>query len=239
MRGTDSFCKNQKVSTLSRFLLIWKRSFPICFAMSKSKQPRAANSIGPGRPREFDISEALDRAIFVFREKGFNAASISDLSQATNLTSGSIYKAFKDKKGVFLAALERYVASRNAALAIKLSERVSGREQLRAFIELYADSSQGVEGRMGCMVISALTEISTLDPDMVFQVKAAYARLEDKLTGLLLAGQADGSISRSVDPQRTARVLLFTLQGMRLAGKVGHVSKHTNKLVDDVMHLIG
>src|ERR1700761_1859071 len=70
-----------------------------------------------GRPREFDMDEALDRAIRVFCEQGYNATSIGDLIDAMGLASGSIYKAFHDKRAVFLAALDRHVLLRKEQIA--------------------------------------------------------------------------------------------------------------------------
>ncbi|RYE63688.1 MAG: TetR/AcrR family transcriptional regulator, partial [Rhizobiaceae bacterium] len=53
-----------------------------------------------GRPREFEIEAALDKAIVVFSEQGYHATSIADLKDAMGLTAGSLYKAFKDKKAI-------------------------------------------------------------------------------------------------------------------------------------------
>src|SRR5882757_6578187 len=64
-------------------------------------------SRGRGRPREFDLDAALDKAVRVFRERGYHATSIADLTEAMNLASGSVYKAFKDKRTIFLAAFDR------------------------------------------------------------------------------------------------------------------------------------
>ena len=55
---------------------------------------------------------ALDRAVRVFRERGYHATSIGDLTTAMRLATGSIYKAFRDKHAVFLAAFERYTSLR-------------------------------------------------------------------------------------------------------------------------------
>src|SRR6202012_4020630 len=65
-----------------------------------------------GRPREFDMDKALDQAIRVFSEHGYHATSIGDLIDAMGLASGSIYKAFRDKRAVFLAALDRHILLR-------------------------------------------------------------------------------------------------------------------------------
>ena len=60
------------------------------------------------RPREFDIDEALERAMDVFWTKGYDGASLQDLLEAMNIARGSLYKAFQDKHSVYLAALDRY-----------------------------------------------------------------------------------------------------------------------------------
>jgi len=58
----------------------------------------ATVSRGRGRPREFDIDTALDKAARVFRERGYHATSIADLTEAMELASGNVYKTFKDKR---------------------------------------------------------------------------------------------------------------------------------------------
>src|SRR5215471_13144873 len=71
---------------------------------SLAKRPR-------GRPRSFDRDEVLARAMQVFWEKGYEAASMQDLLTAMNLSSPSLYAAFGDKESLFIEAVERYVES--------------------------------------------------------------------------------------------------------------------------------
>src|ERR1700733_16129953 len=85
--------------------------------MNKSARLSETLARPRGRPREFDMDVALDQAIRVFCEQGYSATSIGDLIDAMGLASGSIYKAFRDKRAVFLAAFDRYVSLRNAQLA--------------------------------------------------------------------------------------------------------------------------
>src|SRR5258707_12650738 len=88
-------------------------------------------SRGPGRPREFDMDDALDKAIGVFREHGFHATSVPGLTEAMELASGSIYKAFRDKRAVFLAALDRYTSLRNEQVRRVAAAGKTGIERLR------------------------------------------------------------------------------------------------------------
>ena len=60
-----------------------------------------------GRPRAFDINGALDRALQVFWRKGYEGASLSDLTKAVGVNRPSLYAAFGDKRALFRKALDR------------------------------------------------------------------------------------------------------------------------------------
>lgn len=192
----------------------------------------------PGRPREFDIGDALDKAIGVFRERGFHATSIADLKAAMSLASGSIYKAFKDKPAIFLAALARYTAKRNELAAQRFAAAGSGRERLRALLDIYAESSHGEEGRRGCLVVGSTVELATFDADVRASVAAAVQRNEALFAELIAQGQADGSIPARRDPRTTALLMLCIAGGMRVAGKTGRSRKEMTAVVDAAMKLV-
>src|SRR5713226_3358653 len=61
-----------------------------------------------GRPRAFDVDRALDRALHVFWQKGYEGASLSDLTKAMGINRPSLYAAFGDKEALFRKALDRY-----------------------------------------------------------------------------------------------------------------------------------
>ncbi|GAB0116120.1 TetR family transcriptional regulator [Acidisoma sp. 7E03] len=166
------------------------------------------------------MDEAIDRAVLVFREHGFQASSIEVLSRGTGLTAGSLYKAFPDKKAIFAAAFERYLAERQAALAARLSGVGSGRARLAAVLDLYLEAASGAEGRRGCLVLGSLAEASGLDDAQRAALAAAVAANEARLIALLREGQADGSIRADLDVAQTAAVLLALLQGVRALGKL-------------------
>ncbi|MBP1851795.1 TetR/AcrR family transcriptional regulator [Rhizobium halophytocola] len=174
-----------------------------------------------GRPRQFDLGDALDRAIAVFSERGYHATSIADLKAAMGLTAGSIYKAFPDKKAIFLAAFDRYKAQRDAALAEKVEAGNSGRDRIRRMLDHYAEMACGDSGRRGCLVVGAAVELSLFDTDVADRVQRSRSRQEALLRDLVISGKADGSIPVAVDPDATAGALYCFIQGLRIAGKSG------------------
>lgn len=190
-----------------------------------------------GRPREFDVDDALDRAIKVFSERGYNGTSIADLTEAMQLAQGSVYKAFKDKRNVFLAALGRYRAVRAERLQRAIGAKGTGLERLRNALEFYVESSLGAEGRQGCLVVGSAVELAACDAEIAQQVASALARIEAVLMELIQQGQQDGSIPPHIDSMAAARMLLCFVQGMRVVGKTGRNRKDLLAAVDAALKI--
>ena len=174
-----------------------------------------------GRPRTFDEDRVLDGAIAAFSAAGFTATAITDLVQATGLTAGSLYKAYRDKEGVFARALARYVALRDAHVATTVAGADSGRERIARLLALYADLSRGEDGRRGCMVVAGVAEIDNVG-GTADVLRATLARRRTMLAALIEDGRRDGSIATgAAEPGVVADLLLALLQGMRVVGKGG------------------
>jgi TetR/AcrR family transcriptional regulator, transcriptional repressor for nem operon len=191
----------------------------------------------PGRPRSFDTDAALDRAIIAFSERGYHAASIAELTAAMELTPGSVYKAFGDKKGVFLAAFDRYKAVRNALRDGSVGKGANGRDKLRRLLQFYADASCGEEGLRGCLVVGTATELAIADDDAAERVRRSMAATEAYVFDLIGEGREDGSIAPSIDGRATARLMVSILQGMRLVGKAGRSREEMTSMVEAAMRL--
>jgi TetR/AcrR family transcriptional repressor of nem operon len=174
-----------------------------------------------GRPREFDMDEALDEALRVFSERGYHGTSIGNLTDAMQLASGSVYKAFKDKRGVFLAAFDRYRAVRSSKLRTAVDTNKSGYDRIRDALAFYADASHGTSGKQGCLVVSCASELATFDPEVAKKVAVAMDTNEAVLLELIELGQNDGSVPAHIDGRATARLMLCLVQGMRVVGKTG------------------
>ncbi|APO75310.1 TetR family transcriptional regulator protein [Rhizobium etli 8C-3] len=191
-----------------------------------------------GRPREFDKDAALDKAVCVFSERGYNAASISELTEAMELTAGSVYKAFKDKRGIFLAAFDRYRVVRRGLLDERLDGVKTGRDKIREILRFYVASSHGDIGRRGCLVVGSANELAIFDDEAAKRVAAAFAANEELLLDLIRLGQSDGSIAKTLDAVAAARTLLCLTSGMRVLGKTGRREEDMTAVADAAMRLL-
>ncbi len=206
--------------------------------MSKSNTTEALRR-NPGRPREFDMDAALDAALLVFRERGYHAASLADLGSAMNLTVGSIYKAFSDKRAIFLAAFDRYTNLRSVALNQRLEAETGGLNKLRSMLGFYAESSYGSEGRFGCLVVGSATDLSLFDAEMSARVTTSLRRIKAKFHDLIEVGQLDGSLGADIDPDISSSLLLCLVQGFRVIGKTGRTRAEMMAVVDETLRLLG
>ena len=75
-----------------------------------------------GRPREFDCDQALDRALQLFWEKGYEGTSLSDLTRAMGINRPSLYAAFGNKEALFRRVLDRYAEGPAAYFREALTE---------------------------------------------------------------------------------------------------------------------
>jgi AcrR family transcriptional regulator len=195
-------------------------------------------SVRPGRPREFDTEGALDRAITRFSEYGYHGTSISDLNACLVLTSGSIYKAWGDKRGLFLAALDRYMLLRGEAISACLAGENTGREKIEALLKHYAWLSGEAVGRTGCLVIETAVELALADAEVAALIAAQQHRREVQLLRLIEDAQRDGSVRSDLNAAMFAKMLLALQQGMRVLGKTGVRDEDMQGVVAELMRLL-
>lgn len=191
-----------------------------------------------GRPREFDIDEALDKAITLFSQQGYHGTSIADLREAMGVTAGSLYKAFKDKHAIFLASFDRYKQVRNALLDEELALASNGRDGVYRMLSFYAEGAYGEAGRHGCLAVGTAVELAIFDDEAAVRVGRSMDRFENTFEALIRRGQEDGSVSRSIDAGGTARLLLSVVQGLRVLGKTSPNRDQTFSVVDVAMKLL-
>jgi AcrR family transcriptional regulator len=191
-----------------------------------------------GRPREFDMNSALDKALIAFTERGYHATSISDLTEAMELTAGSVYKAFKDKRGVFLAVFDHYRRLGRAKLEAGIAAADTGREKIRRMLMYYVDLSYGDPGRNGCLVVGAANDLALFDEEAAARVKTAFESDQRLIADLIRIGQSDGTIHADVEPDATALTLLCLTKGVRIIGKTGRRREEMRAVADIAMTLL-
>ena len=184
-------------------------------------KPLVASIAAPGRPREFDVEDAVSDAMHVFWTRGYHATSLTDLLEGTGLSRGSLYKAFGDKKSLVLRALQGYADAGLEELGEALAAPGSAKAAIRAALSIYIPLSAGSTGQRGCMVMATAAEMLPHDPEVSARVQDTFGQIQALLAAAVRRGQATGEIPTHQDARDMARFLACQIEGMRLVGKVG------------------
>lgn len=171
------------------------------------------------RPREFEIEDALRKAAEVFRLRGYHAASLEDLIEGTGLAKGSLYKAFHDKKSLFLAALDLYAREARERFRATLEVDGSPRAAIRQTLMSYVDRVQTSSGCAGCLLTNTAVELGAQDPEVAAAVDDSFHRRTDLFEAAVRRAQAAGEVPPHRDPRALAEFLELTVQGLRVQGK--------------------
>lgn len=165
----------------------------------------------PGRPLEFDVDQVLDQAIEVFRERGFEATSMSDLERATGLNKSSIYNTFGSKELIYRRSLDRYERVRLAAIREVLSTGTAGLADVHRALDLQQAESESEWGVRGCLAINSMTELAL----RVAEVKSLAVEYRSSLAELIRVplerAAALGEMREDQIPEAVALLTSLTL----------------------------
>ena len=175
-----------------------------------------------GRPREFDRQAALAKATRLFWQKGFEATSISDLTEAMGIGSPSLYAAFGSKEALYAEALREYAESNGSLVWGRFSAAKTAREAVSSFLMDSAATLTGcvVDIPLGCMVaLSAVGSEGHLElGEMVrLERRSTFTRLQARFERAV----ANGELSAAVDIQALARFVQTIQFGMSILARDG------------------
>ena len=184
-----------------------------------------------GRPREFDVDDALTAALRVFWSKGYEGASMTDLTEAMGVTRPSLYAAFGNKEALFRKALDLYEREKlcymGQALEAPTARGVAER-LLRGSLE---NQTSGDDPR-GCLgVISSVAcgaEADCIRQEVLERGRIAHQALIERMERAI----ADGDFHAPVDPEGITKYLTAILQGMAVQAGAGASREELQRLVD-------
>ncbi|MGK9171694.1 TetR/AcrR family transcriptional regulator [Yokenella regensburgei] len=175
-----------------------------------------------GRPKVFDREAALDKAMTLFWQHGYEATSLSDLVEATGAKAPTLYAEFTNKEGLFRAVLDRYIA-RFAAQheAQLLGEGKPVTQALEDYFTAVATCFTSKETPAGCFLINTSATLAASSQTIAQTIKARHARQEQLLLQFLALRQQRGEIPGDTPLTEVAEFLSCILQGMSISAREG------------------
>jgi len=187
-----------------------------------------------GRPREFCLDEALAAALRVFWSKGYEGASMTELTEAMGITKPSLYAAFGNKEALFRKTLDLYEREKMAYVGQALAKptaRSVAEHMLRGSVE---NQTSSCEPR-GCLgVISSVAcgaEAESIRADVHERSKVAKAALVERME----RAKVEGDLPDHVDVEALTGFLYALMQGMAVQAGAGATRADLDRLVDTSM----
>lgn len=173
-----------------------------------------------GRPKKFDDTEVLSRAMAVFWQKGYEATSLDDLLNATGIPRQSLYRTFTDKHTLFLKTLKFYDENVTSKVIGALNAEGPAIDNLRNVFAIWRTAVNSPE-RMGCMMVNTSTQDFPADSEVTRIVKANQSRGVKAFEKTLKRAQSEGDIDTSIDPKSVSRTVCATVNGMLAMSRTG------------------
>ncbi len=179
------------------------------------------------RPREFDADVALDGAISVFREHGFEGSSTQMLVDAMSIGRQSLYAAFGDKWQLYCSAVRRYAMGEMSAHIDALRSGARAIDGIEAMLRRVVETAQ-----QPCLGVAAICEFGASRAELV-EINARLGKsLRTVFAERLRDAQREGDVAAVHDPEATADFLIASIAGLRVSGR-GCADKATlNGLAD-------
>jgi TetR/AcrR family transcriptional repressor of nem operon len=190
------------------------------------------------RPREFDVTAALDRAMEAFWTRGYEATSLDDLCEVTGLSRSSLYGTFGSKRDLLLRAVARYVERRSQSLSAILAQPMPVRDCFAALLRQFIGQIVSGAGRRGCFLGNCAAELPRHDRVALARVRQGLARNEAIFRAAIARGQAAGELSPDADADALARFFTAGLQGLRLIGKVNPDRAVLDDIAATMLHVL-
>jgi len=178
-----------------------------------TKRPR-------GRPKGFIPDEALDRAVEMFWEHGYEGVDVDRIARAVNVTKPALYRAFGDKPTLLLKAVERYAMTYVAPRMAAFQAEPDIHKAVTGFCEATVNAASD-ELRGGCMLAAAAQGQSERVAEIRSYVANGLAATADIFAKRFEKEMKAGRLSRTPSAKVRGRLLVDLLQGLQLRGKLG------------------
>lgn len=172
------------------------------------------------RKREFDTDKALEAAMEVFWEKGFESTSLVDLTNAMGIQRPSLYAAFGDKNELFEATLRRYNTWHAGYIRSLLQHAPSVKTAFRKLFEqIGTEDTTNASIRRGCFCINTMVELAPHHSKFAVLTREHQMYLAAIFKETIERGQGTGELSEVLQSEELAHSLVVSMIGLTVLMK--------------------
>lgn len=165
------------------------------------------------RPVEFNLQQAVDKALLLFWRKGYQATSMNDLLEAMNISRSSFYGAFFDKRGLFMHCLDLF-GERTCQVLQSARTQMPALDALQFFFERHLSGPRPQQASLGCMLVNTVLEMAGVDDELSYRASQHLMQMQDLFEDCLRDAGCNQAQAHSL-----AAVLMLLNEGVRVASR--------------------
>lgn len=188
-----------------------------------------------GRPKCFNEQEALQKAMLLFWEYGYESTSISDLTQSLNITAPSLYSSFGDKSQLFHQCLEYYLKHEACPIERIFQEAKTSKVAIELYLYEHAKKLVQAHKPTGCMLVVSTMNCSEENYDIQHDLLLKRHQTKQKILERLTQGVSEGDLSKQVDLIAMTDFYNTVIQGLTLQARDGLDRTQLNQVISHAM----
>ena len=174
-----------------------------------------------GRPRSFDRDAALDRAIIIFWAKGYNGASVDDLTESMGISRPSLYATYGNKHDLFMAAIDRYAETLGCEPVEAFFGEPHITDAVAAFLDMVIRCTTAEDAPKGCLILSVATVRAQEDAQVRDKLSVMFSEFDRLITDGFLAARDQGQLPQDANPQAFASMVISISHSFAARARVG------------------
>jgi len=187
--------------------------------------------------KSFDEDAAIENAMLVFWEKGYEATSIANLIESTGINRGSLYNAFGGKRQLFTQSLLKYDTETRRAFIAELEALDNPKLAFKTLFDTLVQQSKNDKQPKGCFIVNTSVEIAFHDKEVRDIVTQGYMEFEAFFRRGIEVAQSRKDMPSTLDASSTAKTLFSLVIAIRVLGRGVYDELSLQVIADQAEHL--
>ncbi len=180
----------------------------------------------------------VEKTAPLFNVKGYAGTSLSDMTDATGLTKGSIYGNFANKEEVARAAFDHNLDKITRIYNAEMAKQTAARDRLMVYVQVYNNFLKYPFPVGGCPILNTAVESDDMYPGLRERASRAIHRWKDHIVEIIESGIRNREFKKVQNAEQAALSLIATLEGGIMISKLTGNMHYRNLIMQTVEKFI-